>query len=110
MADIDVTPSGGDPIPAFNLPEQPETQELVEPNLDGNEHTYSVTLHFDAPIYYRGEVTGFTEGEKTTVSFTSDADTYEQWTRDFYEATRDYIEDERIANGGESITGSVNAG
>lgn len=113
MADIDVTPSlpsGDDPIPAFNLPEQDETRDLVEPHLDGEEHSYSVELHFDAPIYRRGIVVGFERGDSEVIEFTSEADNYEDWKRDFYEATRGYIESQRVANDGESVTGSVNAG
>lgn len=89
----DVTPDS--PGPLFHLTEWEDWQSEIEPFIDGAPHRWQVRAHFDAPIDAGNEVVGFKEGYARIVIFTSEAQDWTQWKRDYYKTLQDFIKMER---------------
>lgn len=80
----------------FNVLDQPDWRELIEPQLDGTRHRYFFEAHFDQAAYDRDDRALVVTGPLEVVRFASDARDWRTFADDYFEACRMFIDWQRI--------------
>lgn len=89
----DLTPDSSGP--AFNLTQQREWREEIEPFLDGKPHTYRIEMRWQSLDRENAEPI---DGPVEELRFSSSAHGWDEFKRDYYEVVRHFISIQRQRN------------